>query len=435
MTCLPSKDWLRRAAVWLLGVGPACAVLAYAVWIRTPIHRSLLEEEFTKQIGRPVRIGAVFYPRPGVTRVQELVVSGPGPISSAVHIGQVVWRRGGTGQPAEVSLEAVVLRSVDRATLLSFAQLLEGLPAGSRAGDCPLVRGQIGRITIEDPAGRLEFSGGRCERQLTAETLTVSIALVPEAGRAGSPVEIRWIRGRTACAAVGYGFHTGDNFLPLAVLGRCFPGFSHLDRQGSFAGYVWQVEEATSTRGELAGTVRLERLEEVLTGIWAGSIRGRAELGLQKLVWQEGRWLEGAGFFRAGDGHISADFLRKWLEHIPLQVAGRYPATSGWIPFAGLAFRFRLDASGIYLFGGTQDGEPGGIQQLDNAPILHGPGWALLAPANGLYIPWERAMVAFVPPGESLVPPTPAAATLLAVLPVPPQAAERIASKEAPSRN
>ncbi len=66
-----------RLAFLALVVGPACAVLLAAIWVRTPLARASHRRALAERLALDVKLERVSFPRPEVTRYESLIVTDP----------------------------------------------------------------------------------------------------------------------------------------------------------------------------------------------------------------------------------------------------------------------------------------------------------------------------------------------------------------------
>ncbi len=341
---------LRVTTVGILGILPATGVLLWAIWIRTPLYRQLLERQLTLLMDHPVHVAVVEYPRPHSLRLKGFSLGHPGAEPPALYVDELLWTTKRVFSPANYGLQINKFllnfhRFGDTQNL--FRKLSENVSPGQ-----PRLYHVVGEITHLEFTHRdlaLIFPRGQLELASTLEGQSLLVRLWPAGETRASPVEIRFVRSWGEKSGVACGFHSGPTELPCSFLGLWFPGFLAFGSRASFRGYVWYIVDETGQQAELSGRFIIPSPNDMLGGVYAGLLHGDSELWVEKAQWRNGHWRKVTGVIRVAGGQLHSDLLQQWWSALKLRMVAGTLTAGPSIPFEELRVRFDLEAGRLWL--------------------------------------------------------------------------------------
>jgi hypothetical protein len=235
------------------------------------------------------------------------------------------------------------------------------------------------------------------------------LTLWREEGRDQAPLEIRVVRDRSGQSVLAYGVHTGTGGLPVQLLRAFFANLEPWGFKTAFEGYLWVVPDSKNPQTELAGIFHIGDIAEVMGGIWAPCLQGKAQLLLRKARLLGDKWHEGEGILRAEAGNISQVYVRHLWQSLGLQGWMATTEMPEVFPLEELAFRFAFDSSGVLAAGACGDGVEGTL--LRSSQIV------LVTPPAGLRLSWSQLLASILPPDQAPLPSIPGLAPLIARIP------------------
>ena len=402
----------RAAIIWVLGIFPTGFAAIYVGWTQTPLHRRLVEAELGNLVGRPVRIRSVASPAPGRLRLEELTIQGPADAEPIFLAESVLWtrkcHRGSTQH--HFLAENCTLKIGENSAGTTFVNELFFCRQAAPTQPLPkTISAEVRQIRVQYPAGQVLFSAGKLEWQDAGTALIGILTLWREEARDQAPLEIRVVRDHSGQNLLAYGVHTGTGGLPVQLLKAFFANLEPWGPKTTFEGYFWVVPDSKNPQTELAGIFHIGDIAEIMGGIWAPFLQGKAQLLLRKARLQGDKWQEGEGVLRAEAGNISQVYVRHLWQSLGLQGWMATAEMPEVLPVEELAFRFAFDSSGVVAVGACADGVEGTL--LRSSQIV------LVTPPAGLRLSWPQLLASILPPTETPLPSIPELAPLVARIP------------------
>jgi hypothetical protein len=442
----PVRQALATLALFLLTVVPTIWIATVAWRINRPGHVRDVEIELGRQLGTPVTLHAVRYPRPGEVVYSGLVLRQEEPRGGGlweIARAREVWLQW-ADRELTIHLQDPRLRTEGPGAALALLGALM-----QRSGQIPFERVNLTAPSCELDLGRedLRFSArevaGQFQSDPAAPALRVAyrMSAAPGSGLAqdhhpgvGTHCELTLTRDRrTEPPSTALVLKTVEG-LPLSarVLNPFFDAGDWLGANATVEGTL-QLRQAGSKDWEAAFSGSLHDIELArLIGqrFPRHRLTGRARLSVTSARWgqrpaQGPGWIEAKGELLAGQGSIGVSLLRSLAREMQFRLSPRLThldlrKTELEFRALGLAFDLRPDGE-IHLAGALGAESPpeavlaGAISPLASAPqgtvSVHGLIKTLFP-------------IADASPGV-LVPLTPESSVLLA-LPVPPEADSKV---------
>ncbi len=408
---------LKAAIIWVLGIFPTGVAGIYVGWTRTPLHRRLVEAELGNLVGRPVCIRSVASPAPGRLRLEELTVLGLANAEPIFLAESVLWTRKPDRERIRHHFlaENCTLKISENSAGVAFVNELFFCRQAAATQPLPkTISAEVRQIRVQHSAGEVLFRAGKLDWQDAGNALIGILTLWREEGRDEAPLEIRVVRDRSGQSLLAYGVHTGTSGLPVQLLKTFFANLEPWGSQTAFEGYLWVVPDSENPQTEVAGVFDIGDIAEVMGGIWAPFLQGKAQLLVRKARLQGDKWQEGEGILRAEGVNISQVYVRHLWQSLGLQGWTATAEIPEVFPVEELAFRFAFDSSGMVAVGACGDGVEGTL--LRSSQIV------LVTPAAGLHLSWPQLLASILPPNQAPLPSIPELAPLIARIPWDPEA-------------
>lgn len=380
---------LRLTVVIAGGILPALIILWWALWTRTPYHRGAVERSLTQVLGQTVVIAAMEHPRPDTRRLKHLQIGNPTRGKAPLIVDEVLWKSGKSSgcQHHLLSLGRVQISAEHPVELTELVQSFADSVLNSGVSSVQ-VEGKLASLEVWHPSAPLTFTGGQFQLAGESDSVACVLRLWSDEANSANPVEIRFVRSGREKAVVAFGFHTGSSALSAGLLGQWLPGFLLCGNRASFQGYVWCVVDERGKHAEFVGRLTVPLIDDLFGGIYLRSLRGTAELWIEKARWTNGRWQEAAGILRLAKGEISDDFLRHLWSTLGLQlIEGKFPPQSQFA-FHELCIRFALVEETLWLYAGATEG----------AAFLVGSDFVLGLRESPRSFPWPEYVWMLLPP-------------------------------------
>jgi hypothetical protein len=406
------SQFLKAAIIWVLGIFPTCFAAIYVGWIRTPLHHRLVEAELGNLVGRPVCIQSAAPAAPGRLRLDRLTILGPGNAESIFLAESVLWTRKSHRESTQHHFlaENCTLKIGEDSAATAFVNELFLCRQAAATHTLPnTISAEVRQIRVQYPGGQVLFAAGKLEWQDAGNALIGILTLWREEGRDQAPLEIRVVRDRSGQSVLAYGVHTGTGGLPVQLLRAFFANLEPWGFKTAFEGYLWVVPDSKNPQTELAGIFHIGDIAEVMGGIWAPCLQGKAQLLLRKARLLGDKWHEGEGILRAEAGNISQVYVRHLWQSLGLQGWMATTEMPEVFPLEELAFRFAFDSSGVLAAGACGDGVEGTL--LRSSQIV------LVTPPAGLRLSWSQLLASILPPDQAPLPSIPGLAPLIARIP------------------
>lgn len=418
---------VRLARLLFLGLvlGPSAFVAGWAAHLRSDGHRDHLRRSWERAIGLPVSVGRVDHPRPGVVRVDELVIGETdGRVRLTLPEAEVET------SASEVRLRVARMRGDAAAARLLATMANDWLARGRRFDrNCVIEVDDFAWAAAVDPAEASseseDGSGGLLvECVATAEARAVRVVRRVAAEQPES--EVRVVRtlaqaatARTSEAISGARIDvvgTCPEPIPFSVVAALASATSLRDWSiGQAAAVSGRVEMSCDDHGWHGSmTGRVEHVD--LAALGAALLVPAAGMGVvdvRSLSWSDGRLAECELECRVGRGHVAASFLGALVTMLGCRPGVAFGAAAGdavtSFDTAGALVRINgggFDGGGFELLAAPRLG--GALAWSGNQPLV----WPPEAP-----VAVERLAWLLVPPRTPHGPASGPGAWLLSIMP------------------
>lgn len=399
---------LVRVAFVLLAALPAAGLAAWAVHLRSAAHRRAVERGWERKLGLPVAVGRVEYPRPGVVRVRDCVVT---TTDGAVRIAVPSVEVETTAQELRVRIEQF---GADASTTRVLADLAgEWLARGPRYDRNCVV--EVADFTCLPALGPPQDRAAGLRVECVATVDARAIRIVRPVGGERPAAELRVVR-----TAADTGTGAGTRTDVLAELHEPVPwdvlaALAGMDERAGWSlgaaavvtGKADLWHDDRGWHGEAGGRIQRIDLAACAAAIDLAAT-GEAILDLRSLRLAEGRLLEAEMEWHAGSGTVARRFVDALI------------AVVGCRPGPGLDPTQGADACSFDAAGALVRVHGGGVELLAGTGLQ-----GALALAGGREVAWppphpvaaERLAWVVAPPASPSVPAGGPGAWLLSVLP------------------
>jgi hypothetical protein len=312
----------------------------------------------------------------------------------------------------------------------SFPALGSTLAASMSAGNLPEVELQADRLII---VGRLQQTFSLHSLRMVSQLqegrsrhLILQAMLPPtEQGGAGQPLRLVVEQHGKLIKTT---LHTGAAQLPSWLLPELLPSVAHCEGT-TFSGSMQLEADQGKTSGSLRGRLAGLKLSEWLGVDSPHALHGTAHVGIDQLVWRDGRIVSARGTLKASRGAVGRSLLVDAVKRFYC-LPGASAALEGspvesLQPFDELACEFHLGSEGISLTGkcvSTSDAEQGCLLAVDGRSLLLEPPYANL--------PVALVVQVFSQPASSWLPASREAHDMAGTLPLPNTATHSSKEKE-----
>jgi hypothetical protein len=357
----PQRQVLATLAVVAFFVAPS-GYVAHQTWkVRQTGHLRHVERELSRNLGLPVRLVAVRYPRPGETLLLGLSLRPEG--GEAGEVIQAEQARV-VQEPGQLAIEAtgLCIRGMGPRSLVRLASALVRRASGTASEPVNLVAADC-RLELGPgiPAYRLRDLAGTMRRGQRGPTVTASYRVEDPGGSPRCELVLEDARGSQAGAAT-LTLRTADSgTLPARVLDPLFASGSWLGDRARVEGEL-ELRQAAGEdwSARFRGALRDVDLAALMRRLApARRLTGRATVEVERAEWadQPGRgpgWVEAHGVLRAGPGTIGGPLLDSLGAQLGFRLApGRPGADRGDEDYQALGLRFDVQPHApIRLAGG-----------------------------------------------------------------------------------
>ncbi|GAB6165731.1 hypothetical protein JCM19992_17310 [Thermostilla marina] len=398
-----SERTTRRLLVGVVLVGcfgPTAGIVGLNIYHRSDAFRNHLVDSFRQWCAAEASLGGAATPRPGVIRLDDIVLRRPLTGTTFAEIDQlriasVVAAEDDTG-PESARRVRLTCRNVtiSAEALPALRERLEEIVAGRRGSlPCP-VEFEFSETTLlgaggDDAAPAVQAARALREIRGTIEPIPGGMAAdfvcrfddeAVARFRFEAVVENGLVLHRC-------GVTTGETRVDNAFLGLVWPQWQVWAPQGQFAGYVWCVErEPGRWSGELTGEI---------SGI-ASALPWSAGMPVNHVHVSQFRWEPGeitagritlTGVDRETEAfNVSLDVCRRWAAHfgtlsVPVTMTPSLPKT---ITVRRVGAEFYLLPEGVYVRG-TKD-------MIRQDCLAEGENNQLIVVTGNQPIPWSQVL-------------------------------------------
>lgn len=335
-----TQRWFCRIVFVAFCVVPTIAVSSLSIAHVLPSTNAARHDRLEQLLGLRVTTSRLFTPKPEVWRAERLAVLDP-ETARELATCDFAEHRGG-------SFLSCGTLSVDAATLEQAAHRCQRWITSNWPGKYCL-RGKNFQLSSGGHVtslGQFELSIATLfdDGKATCRKLSLKIA------SQGQPIELTVKRDRnTQPIATQVELSTGEATLPANLLGIVSPLFQGVDREASFAGTLTATISPRHAGGEIRGELSHLALDKLLP---TGAASGTVTAHFDELVWSDGRVTSARGSLTSQGGNMARDTLASAAKYLYLKPAADFALRSDThVDFRRMEMRFRLDASGLALWG------------------------------------------------------------------------------------
>lgn len=336
-----------RTLFFVACILPTTAIVVLGAWRTAPFQQLALRDELSKALAVGVALADVTHPRPGVTRIEGLLLSDPETGDSLLSVPTVEVRH--TKRGAYLTSDSATLHTARAGRL--YEELHRRMANGTndlgwkvRVDDLTLHANdhQQTNVAVTASSG-LEPSG---------PVVDVRFGLIED--EAKSENSIKLIRNRDASPAETTIFlQTGGTPLPCSLLGQFAAEWNQLGDEATFVGSFWTIDAADGRRGEMIGVMEHVDLQQLVPRSFGHNLSGKARVRLaEKAIMQHGRLQLAKAHIDAGPGSVSQQLLEAANRELqmPLLDAGSKRA-DGMVSYQRLVADVTINRQGMLIRG------------------------------------------------------------------------------------
>lgn len=353
---------------FVLCIAPTLGITAWCIARRLPGQVRAEAQRLSWQLGVKVELDDVRYPRPGVTRYENLVASDPetGRKLLACRSVDAFWSG---SEPRRVLVLTTFEPQFETDTLGDVWQLVDRLLASHFGGSEIEVQWKAEKAMIaqsespcllEDVQARLAPLDPKTEPQShtpssQVEGMTAELHFRTEGSQDKASVWVRRVRNIAESAdsrpIIEFTMNTGPAPLPCAALAAGFDGAKGLGSgchfQGSICGHRIDGQWAYQLSGEFIDV----ELDALFAQHAPGQkLTGKARLSVADARYSRGAWQRIAGSLDARAGRVSRSLVEGVARQLNLYSDIR-PEDPEEFDYSQLAAQFLLDPQGLRLRG------------------------------------------------------------------------------------
>ena len=353
-----TQRWICRTAFAVLCIVPTTSLLAYALWVSTPVHRQSQAAKYSLQTGTTVSVDQLQYPQPGVTRLTNVVLSHSHTGEALANMRELELRRDGDGLVIFAAQPQIAAERLGELWQQVERYLLEeSFPA------CNSIRLIAHDATLSSGNGESQtFSVLEAEFATYEAQRSLRITYQLAADQSAAPVEISLLHDGEGVSRIHW--NTGGADLPLSVWAERLPWLAALGSDCRFRGSIAAASDRNGLSGSLEGTLTDVDLDRLITDQVPFKLSGQARVELRNVRIENGRLTEFDVSIQAGPGVVSQTLVHKAAQQWRLdsQSASDDASSKSLREYTQLACDIRLSAGQMYIEGTLS--EPAGLTML-----------------------------------------------------------------------
>ncbi|MBX9790360.1 MAG: hypothetical protein K2Y37_15690 [Pirellulales bacterium] len=380
---------------------PTLGTLGWACRLGSSGHVASCEAQLVRRLGLTARIGAVEHPRPGQTRMCDVVLAEPETHETVARLPRLeitASRRGTMVRLSEPRIVATALAGL----WIRLNQQLAATDDPLRLEAKALVwQGPAAEYTLNNIAGGVSFADkiGQAYLSFTLDT------------PAAHPVRMRVVRDRRhAPAHVTWELQSPEAAIPCGLAWPWIDVPSWMGDACRFRGTLRGQQSGAGSRTEIVGHFVEVDLRQLVSEHFPHHLSGLAELQVHSARLVDGRIEQLSAAAVGGPGQVSRSLLAGGWEMLEMPAGPLPPPAVDRIAYERLALAFLLDARGLVVEGRCSKDLPGAVLIDANKVLLNRP-----------ERPQSVASLVrlLCPPTPHVVPHVREAESLLRVLPLP----------------
>ncbi|MEZ6073390.1 MAG: hypothetical protein R3C10_24725 [Pirellulales bacterium] len=428
----PQRRLVCRAAFLTLAFAPTLWIGSWALAWNLPSHARGYRHALAGLTGRHVEFRRMVHARPGVTRLHDVELRHPE--TGDVILTADVLEATTSGSRLDIALDRACCQAGGLAELISaLSEQLSGRweTAGAEhqlseirvlPSQWILASADSGAQTLDDVAIELRMHEAGPQAQLWFR--------FPDRNRESAApndarISVVWARNRDVVPpTTSLVLDTGAAHLPCPLLAALVPEVALLGSQATFHGSVRLREDADGWHGTIAGDLRRVPLKQLVGGGSGRILSGQADFIDTSVTLAGGHIVTAGARLTSPSGTVSRKLLEALAGCDGMDV--RLPSDRHEIyQYNGLSCTAQLAVEGVWLTAAAGNGAI--MSDVNGAPLI--------LDTAGSVEPLALA-VALMPECDVMVPATPATATVMQWLPLPPTTrstspSERIAAPNA----
>lgn len=407
---------VARMAFVLACVLPTFVTCVVIVVSATPwyaeLRRVAWERELSRQIGVGVRIDAIEYPAPGMTRLVGVRMLEPETGAEVGRVRLVTWTQTDAKTVLRLSQPELQSEHLQHTWQVIHDRFLCQPELTSRdvriAADDLTIHSRSGSATFRDVDAWLKPLDRRVEAM---------IQCVPAGRRDDAPVHISVVRDRRGeVAATDWTLYTGDLALPCSALADYLPTMRQLGPDATFTGTLrWKL----SSRGwsiDLGGS-RFDDIElsDLMHDV-PHRLTGRASVRFERAQIDPGKAVDVSGTLTASGGFIGMSLIHSAREQLGFDAAPSDPSAALDLAYDRIGLRFDLFGPRLTLAGICH--QQRGFEYLQPGVVVASAGRGVVGSA-GDPRSWASLVRTFWQDGRETLPASGQSAWLMSWLPSP----------------
>jgi len=344
-----------RAAFVLCCALPTFITVCWILHFHRPWHLSDLEQSLTQELHVHATVAHRSAPRPGERKFTGVELADLRTGNALCTLDARI--RKSLGGKQQVTSQQVSLPVESLADLARFAatwlSVQANLPRSASPVDLRMERVEI-FTKIAEETHSVAVTGGRVWSDVTGtgSQRLLFEAQLSETEKPSEATSVRLIAERRRDGTVRTFLDTHSAKLPGWLLAEFVPGargWAH----ASFVGKIEWEEQQGAIVGNLQG---------ILSGIdiaeWFAEsphqVQAQGTIKWEELTWRESRIESAHGQLELGSGSLSGDLLKNCVERLTCELGDKEAsktAAAGLVTFERLSCRFRLNSSGLTVWG------------------------------------------------------------------------------------
>ena len=345
------------AAVCIL---PTTSLLAYALWLKTPLHRHHQADGFSRQTGTSISLGELTYPAPGVTRLRNVTLTHAQTGEELAQIRELEIQRDGNCLVIHAAQPQLAATNMDELWRQLQQQLLEdSFPA------CDSIQLIASDVTVTAVGSSQSYSLVEANYSSSTDQRTLNVLYKLAGNDAQEPATLTFNRQGVSTSRIEW--NTGDAELPIAPWTKQFPWLKSLGSDCCFCGVLVSEQSAGESSGSITGTLSNIDLDRFISDSFAHKLSGRANVEIHNARFTADRLTELHASIQAGPGVIGKKLLRKTQSEWNLDSSADLSKSKPLLKYKQLACDLRITNGRLHVSGTCHASNHATLIVLDDA--------------------------------------------------------------------
>ena len=292
-----TQRWICRVVFTALCVAPTTSLLAYALWLKTPVHRNLQAADLSHATGTSISLDQLQYPLPATARLTNVVLKHAESGEELARVHELeLHRRDGMliVRAAQPQVKAHQLDELWRQ--ISQHLMQESFPA------CNAVRLIAHDVTLSSDDGAAQtFALLEAEFNSLDGQRTFDLKYRLAETEAELSAVFRLVQMRDVTKLY---WSTGGAKLSLAPWASQWPALQSLGEDCQFRGTVSLTRSDEGASGKLAGELTNVNLDRLVSRRFTHKLSGSAAIDVQSAEFEDDRLVRLDANVAAGPGVI-----------------------------------------------------------------------------------------------------------------------------------